>query len=124
MFLQDRRIRYRIAINLGDIVIAGHGILADERQCCVSACRPDRKQAVSAYQAPSMTSLPVRWMLPLRMHDEQTVKNVPRPVQGNWLLSGMMGLCDRSTDVGASLPLPKKPSESAGLVIRQHARRF
>jgi adenylate cyclase len=104
---EDRRIEYRIGINLGDIVVDGDDILGDGVN--VAARLEDlAKPGGICISGTVYDHLAGKLDVVFEDAGEQTVKNVPRPVRvWHWQPDGAV---HRSNDVGASLPLPNKPS--------------
>jgi TolB-like protein/class 3 adenylate cyclase/Tfp pilus assembly protein PilF len=104
---EDRRIEYRIGINLGDIVVDGDDILGDGVNV---AARLEGLAKPGGICISGTVYDHLAGKLDVVFEDagEQTVKNVPRPVRvWHWQPDGAV---HRSNDVGASLPLPDKPS--------------
>ena len=103
---EDRLMQYRIGINLGDIVIDGDDILGDGVNV---AARLEGLAEPGGVCISGVVYDQLAGKLDIAFEDagEQTVKNVPRPVQvWHWQPDGAV---HRSNDVGTSL-LPGKPS--------------
>ena len=104
---EDRRIQYRIGINLGDIVIDGDDILGDGVNI---AARLEGLAEPGGICISGTVHDHLAGKLDIAFEDagEQRVKNVPRPVRiWHW----ETGQAARSfKGVGEPLPLPDKPS--------------
>jgi adenylate cyclase len=104
---EDRRIQYRIGINLGDIVIDGDDILGDGVNI---AARLEALAKPGGVCISGTVHDHLAGKLDPVFEDggEQTVKNVPRPVRVWHWQSGQTAHI--SDDVGAPLQLPDRPS--------------
>ena len=102
----DRRIEFRIGINLGDVIVDGDDLYGDGVNI---AARLESVAAPGGISVSDVVREQVRDKLDLHIVDmgEQTLKNIARPVR-------VFGLAiDPKTDVASSRPsppLPDKPS--------------
>ena len=99
---EERRIQYRIGINLGDIVIDGDDILGDGVNV---AARLEGLAAPGSICISDMVHQGIGGKLDLAFDDlgRQTVKNIAKPIQvWQWRREG--ALSESGTDFGASAP--------------------
>jgi TolB-like protein len=104
----DRRIEFRIGINLGDVVIDGDDIQGDGVNV---AARLEGMAEPGGICVSGMVYEGVRDRIDVPFEDlgEQEVKNIDRPVRvWRWLAEGQATVAPRHVD--APLPLPDKPS--------------
>src|SRR6476659_603013 len=98
---QDRRMLYRIGINLGDILIEGEGI-AEPGGICLSSSAYDQVRGKVAVEFVDL--------------GEQSLKNIDRPVRvyaarsKDHLGTLASGVLTSHPDANKQLPLPDKPS--------------
>ena len=104
---EDRRIQYRIGINLGDIVIDGEDILGDGVNVAARLEGLAEPGGI-CISGTIYDQLAGKLDIDFRDAGEQSVKNVPRPVRvWHWQSeSRSVGL----PDLQQPLPLPDKPS--------------
>ncbi|MBR0797986.1 adenylate/guanylate cyclase domain-containing protein [Bradyrhizobium jicamae] len=104
---QDRRMPFRIGINLGDILIEGDDILGDGVNI---AARLEGIAEPGGICVSSSAYEQVRSKVEVEFIDlgEQTLKNIARPVQAFSLRA--TGEATISPSKGTALPLPDKPS--------------
>src|ERR1700746_2298161 len=107
---QDRRMLYRIGINLGDILIEGDDILGDGVNV---AARLEGIAEPGGICISSSAYEQVRGKVAVEFTDlgEQTLKNIDRPVRAyaakSWAERGLPPSCPEPQN---QLPLPEKPS--------------
>ncbi len=105
---EDRRIVFRIGINIGDIIIEGDDILGDGVNI---AARLQEIAEPGGVSISNRVHEDVRDRIDVIFNDagEQTLKNIARPVQvWRWSLTSSAAAQPTTTDV--PLPLPDKPS--------------
>ncbi len=102
---EDRRIRYRIGVNLGDIVIDGDDILGDGVNI---ASRLEGLAAPDGICVSEKVFAEVRNKIDTGFEDlgQQEVKNIAEPVRAYRVMSDRM----QTAPTTAPLPLPDKPS--------------
>jgi TolB-like protein/class 3 adenylate cyclase/tetratricopeptide (TPR) repeat protein len=105
---EDRRITFRVGINLGDIIVEGDDIFGDGVNVAA------RLQEISAPGGICMSSRvheDVRDRLDTAFDDggTQTLKNIARPVQV-WRWQPGTAVARKSASAPTALPLPDKPS--------------
>jgi adenylate cyclase len=108
---EDRRIRYRIGVNLGDIVIDGDDILGDGVNL---AARLEGLAAPGGVCISDVVHQSVAGKIDLAFEDlgEQQVKNIKRPVRayGVHIDDAAVGMVSAGASAAATLALPDKPS--------------
>ena len=106
---EDRRIRYRVGINLGDIVIDGDDILGDGVNV---AARLEGLAEPGGVCISGVVHQSVEGKLDLTFEDlgEQKVKNIKRPVRVYRVRMAGAGAAGAAADTGPALELPDKPS--------------
>ncbi|MDP6345542.1 MAG: adenylate/guanylate cyclase domain-containing protein, partial [Alphaproteobacteria bacterium] len=105
---EDRRITFRIGVNLGDIIIEGEDILGDGVNI---AARLQELAEPGGVAISSRVHEDVRDRLDAGFADagEQDLKNIARPVRV-WKWSPAFSAAAESKITDAPLPLPDKPS--------------
>jgi adenylate cyclase len=115
---QDRRMLFRIGINLGDILIEGDDILGDGVNV---AARLERIAEPGGVCISASAYDQVRGKVPVEFTDlgEQHLKNIARPVRvyaaksSGHPAASMASVLASQPDVQKPLPLPDKPSIAA-----------
>src|SRR5205085_9244331 len=99
----DRRIQFRVGINLGDIVVDGDDILGDGVNI---AARLEGIAEPGGICISGVVHDQVRGKVEVEFSDlgQQTLKNIAQPVHAYQVL------LDNTTRPAPSLPLPDKPS--------------
>jgi adenylate cyclase len=104
---EARRIRFRIGVNLGDVIVEEHDIFGDGVNV---AARLEALAEPGGICISRVVRDQIRDKLPYAFEDmgEQQVKNITRPVR---TYAVALGASSRAAlPVGAPLPLPDKPS--------------
>jgi adenylate cyclase len=110
---EERRIRFRFGVNLGDVIVEGHDIFGDGVNV---AARLEALAEPGGICVSRVVRDQIRDKLPYPLEDmgEQRVKNIARPVRVYRVGIGppVTVLSAKAPDaaVEASLPLPDKPS--------------
>ena len=108
---EDRRICYRIGVNLGDIVIEGDDILGDGVNV---AARLEGLAEPGGVCISDVVHQSVAGKIDLAFEDlgERQVKNIKRPVRayGVHIDQGKFGMVSAGASAAATLALPDKPS--------------
>ncbi len=106
---EDKRIAFRVGINLGDVVIDGNDIHGDGVNV---AARLEGMAEPGGVCISGMVYDGVRDRIDVPFEDmgEQEVKNIDRPVQVWRWQPGAKGSAAGSTAANETLPLPDKPS--------------
>jgi adenylate cyclase len=106
---KKRRIKFRIGINLGDVIVEDHDIFGDGVNV---AARLEALAEPDGICVSRVVRDQVRDRLDYTLEDmgEQHVKNITRPVRVYRVKDGIPAMEEPSPAVPAALPLPDKPS--------------
>ena len=108
---EDTRIRYRIGVNLGDIVIDGDDILGDGVNV---AARLEGLAVPGGVCISDVVHQSVAGKIDIAFEDlgDQQVKNIKRPIRayGVHIDQGKVGMVSAGASTAATLALPEKPS--------------
>jgi TolB-like protein/class 3 adenylate cyclase/tetratricopeptide (TPR) repeat protein len=112
---EDRRIRFRIGVNLGDIIVEEHDIFGDGVNI---AARLESLAEPGGICVSRMVRDQIRDKLPYAFEDlgEQSVKNIARPVRG-FMMSAAAVKAFPSVASTAEAVRPAKPSSTPSLSI-------
>ncbi len=107
---QDKRITFRIGVNLGDIIIDGEDILGDGVNVAARLQEIAEPGGI-AISRRVHEDVQVRLDASFEEAGEHTLKNIARPVQvWRWLPAGLPASTPPGTAAKPPLPLPDKPS--------------
>ncbi len=106
---EDRRILFRVGINVGDVVVEGDDLLGDGVNV---AARLETMSEPGGVTLSDDAFRQVRDRLDLAWQDggEHEVKNIARPVHVWRWLSGDQAAVAMPAEIDSPLPLPEKPS--------------
>jgi len=106
---EDRRIRFRMGINLGDVIVEEHDIFGDGVNV---AARLEGLAEPGGICVSRVVRDQVRDKLDYIFEDlcEQQVKNIARPVRVYWVRDRAVPIERRFSASAQRLPLPDKPS--------------
>src|ERR1700730_10299952 len=106
---EEQRIRFRIGINLGDVIVEEHDIFGDGVN---GAARLEALAEPGGVFVSNTVCEHVRDRLPFAFEDlgEHQVKNIARPVRGYRVRDGAVQIEQPLPTSPQTLPLPDKPS--------------
>ena len=112
---EDRRIRFRIGVNLGDVIVEEHDIFGDGVNV---AARLEGLAEPGGICISHMVRDQIRDKLPYAFEDlgEQSVKNIARPVRGFMMSAAAVKIFPSVASTGDAVR-PAKPSSTQSLSI-------